>query len=186
MAKKFLKIIPISKLPEVTDPQNFAVPAIDSHTESGKIKAKTLEGNRGPAPFIGENGNWWIENQDLGIPASGDIAFSRYFTNISQFRNKYDYPDAKTAHQDVPTPMRAIGQVILFKLAFGAWKSEIFDGQSLNDWDKPEAWKNYGFTSRIFDGGVPESVYGGTRVIDCGGPDGEFDGELIDSGGPEE
>lgn len=35
--------------------------------------ARGLKGEKGSAPYIGTNGNWWIENQDLGVPASGNV-----------------------------------------------------------------------------------------------------------------
>ena len=29
-------------------------------------------GSDGKTPYIGENGNWWIDSRDLGVPAHGE------------------------------------------------------------------------------------------------------------------
>jgi hypothetical protein len=42
--------------------------------ESGDHSFDLLNGANGLTPFIGENGNWWIGDEDTGVKAEGDIS----------------------------------------------------------------------------------------------------------------
>jgi hypothetical protein len=118
--------------------------------------------------------------------AQSDVdATKKAFLNVSQLKKKYDYASRTAAHADVPDDMRALGQVLIFKLSFYGWKQEIFNGDLLSDWANPEIWKPFGGSSRVFDGGRSDTV-SWARSIDCGGSGSAFDGELVDCGGSQD
>lgn len=150
MEKKTFKIIPISRLGVITDTTNFAVPAIDGNSESGKIRAETLRGNQGYTPEIGNNGNWWINGQDTGFPARGEqgipgnTASDQTICNVSQLNNNYTYLDKQSARNDVPADKRAKGQVIHYQLVTGKWEMEVYTGTDLNGWSEDNNWKKIG------------------------------------------
>ena len=90
------------------------------------------------------------------------------FLNISQISNKFDYVDKTTARNAVASTLRAPGQVVLFRLFTGDWLAQQFTGKNVSDWIKTEYWEDFGTSSRVFDGGRADTVYGGARIVDCG------------------
>ena len=57
------------------------------------------------APFIGSNGNWWIDNRDTGTPASGKSPI------IGENGNWYIYDYAKDTYQD--SGINAVGDAFV-------------------------------------------------------------------------
>lgn len=90
------------------------------------------------------------------------------FLNISQVNNKFDYVDKTTARNAVPDFLRASGQVVLFRLFTGDWLAQQFTGSNISNWVKTEYWEDFGTSSRVFDGGRADTMYGGARIVDCG------------------
>ncbi|MDU1906318.1 MAG: hypothetical protein E6772_16230 [Dysgonomonas sp.] len=90
------------------------------------------------------------------------------FFNVSQINNKFDYPDKVTARNAVTDTLRASGQVVLFRLFTGDWLAQQFTGKNTSDWEKTEYWEDFGSSSRVFDGGRADTLYGGARIVDCG------------------
>lgn len=105
------------------------------------------------------------------------------YINLSQYKEKYDYMSKELARKDVPEELRALGQVVVYKLNTIGWKAEVFIGEDLTLWQIPECWKDFRSSSRIFDGGRADSVYGGVRIVNGGNANTVFDGDLIDCGG---
>lgn len=54
--------------------------AYDIAVDNGFIGSEKewLESLRGNTPYIGENGNWFIDNKDTGVMASPEISLERY------------------------------------------------------------------------------------------------------------
>lgn len=98
-----------------------------------------------PNPYIGENGNWWINGVDSNKPARGqdgtDIGYKNII-NVSAYNNKYDYPDNTTARNAVPSNLRGLGQIISYKLASGKWTTEKFIGAATTEWTTESNWSN--------------------------------------------
>lgn len=46
--------------------------------EAGPQGLRGDKGDPGKTPFIGENGNWWIDGTDLNVPATGDSSWVSY------------------------------------------------------------------------------------------------------------
>lgn len=113
-------------------------------------------------------------------------ATKKAFLNVSQLRKKYDYASRAAARADVPESMRALGQVLIYKLSGLGWRQEIFNGSGLSEWAISEKWKSFGGSSRVFDGGRADTRYGGAKTINCGGSGSVFDGDLVDCEGADE
>lgn len=74
-----IEIIEIGSLPEASSIDGLYTPGIDGNNNSVKVPIALLKGNKGDkgdkgdVPFIGENGNWWINGTDTGFKA-GELA----------------------------------------------------------------------------------------------------------------
>lgn len=70
-----IEIIEIGSLPEASSIDGLYTPGIDGNNNSVKVPIGMLKGNKGEkgekgdAPFVGENGNWWVGTVDLGVKA---------------------------------------------------------------------------------------------------------------------
>lgn len=111
---------------------------------------------------------------------------SETMLNVSQLRRKYDYASRAAGRADVPETLRAMGQVLIYRLKDRGWKQDIFNGSDLSEWNIPERWKSFSGGARVFDGGRADTKYGGARTIACGGAGGTLEGELVDCEGADE
>lgn len=50
------------------------VTIFDDRPEVIKVNTIPVPGEDGLTPYIGVNGNWWIDDEDTGIPATGPEA----------------------------------------------------------------------------------------------------------------
>ncbi|MDR2951580.1 MAG: SGNH/GDSL hydrolase family protein [Prevotella sp.] len=62
----------ISELPEATTIENLYTLGTDKNDNSVKVPINLLKGNKGDkgdAPFVGTNNNWWVGTADTGVPS---------------------------------------------------------------------------------------------------------------------
>lgn len=129
------------------------------------------------------DGTKWNE---IGTLLPNDVVTHSSFCNLSQSVNKYDFANKTEARKAIIESERTPGQIITYRLAPAnagdspRWINEQFVGQNQSEWDKPEAWRSIGTSPRIFDGGRADTLYAGTRSVNCGGANSGFDGELVD------
>lgn len=174
MAKKFESKIGLKPVYSTRDPNGNPATKGEDFAQRTRDNYEIIEEHLDTAQTA-------ADNAQLGVDAT-----KKAFLNVSQLRKKYDYASKAAARADVPESMRALGQVLIYKLSDSGWKQEIFNGNQLSEWALPEKWKPVGGSSRVFDGGRADTKYGGARTIACGGAGSVFDGELVDCEGADE
>lgn len=75
-------------------------------------------------------------HNDLSLKADKATIF-----NVSQYNNQYDYADATTARNAVPSELRGRGQLITYSLSSRAWVLERFVGTGISTWGIEGYWK---------------------------------------------
>lgn len=140
----------ITDLPQATTIESLLTLGVDNTGKSVKVPINLLKGNKGDkgdAPSIGANGNWWISGIDTGKPARGEDGTNlsnKTMYNVSQANNNYAYTTTALARAAVTTTLRALGQIIVYKLATGVWVCEQFIGAALGTWGTEAYWKSIG------------------------------------------
>ncbi|MDR3059809.1 MAG: SGNH/GDSL hydrolase family protein [Prevotella sp.] len=69
MAETKYKLVPVSGMPTATSIDNLYTLGTDNTNKSVKVPITLLKGNKGDAPFVGVNGNWWVGIIDTGVPS---------------------------------------------------------------------------------------------------------------------
>lgn len=136
-----IEVIKGSELPEVTSPEGMTFLGYDEN--SNPIETKRISFSN-MTPLFGVSNE---EGHSITLAGSQDLVSkktSRSETfNVSQYNNKYDYIDKVAARFAVPTEFRALGQIITYKLASGAWKTESYVGGDTTDWLNQTHWIEY-------------------------------------------
>ncbi len=164
----------VSQLPEASNTNGFYAFGTDNNNNSVKVSIDLLKGNKGDngdSPTIGTNGNWWIAGVDTGQTAQS-VPNNKTVFNISQYNNKYNYTDAIAARNAVPTDLRGLGQIIIYKLALGEWATEHYIGTDTTAWATVANWEELGMPENILtrndllaiDGFVEESSITGNLL----------------------
>lgn len=134
-----IEIIEIGSLPEASSIDGLYTPGIDGNNNSVKVPINLLKGNEGDSPVIGPNGNWWISGVDTGQSAQS-VPNNKTIFNVSAYNTKYDYTDAATARNAVPSTLRGLGQIITYKLASGKWVTEQYASSDIVNWSIDTSW----------------------------------------------
>lgn len=86
--------------------------------------------------------------------------------NVSQYNNVFNYADATTARNAVPSTLRGLGQQITYKLASGEWVAEQYQGADILAWATASNWRRvidwFGICSIISTGVVKLDTYAKT------------------------
>lgn len=122
----------VSQLPEAKSIDGFYAFGTDKNDNSVKVPLELLKGNKGDTGDQGEKGD------------DGNSVANKTIFNISQYNNKYDYPDLATARNAVPSDLRGIGQIITCMMGNGSWMTEQFVGKDVSDWEMPANWESRG------------------------------------------
>lgn len=153
----------ITDLPVAETTEGLLTLGVDNTGKSVQVSINQLKGNKGDkgdAPVVGANGNWWIEGIDTGKPARGEdgtnIAYKVTF-NVSQYNNVFNYTDETAARNAVPAALKGLGQQITYKLASGKWVNEQYTGTDVSGWTTVTNWKGIG--------GVENPVYSTKEYI---------------------
>ncbi len=56
---------------------------IEAPIELQAVQSGLAVGPRGHTPYIGENGNWWIDEEDTGVSAGGEPLFEIDGDNVA-------------------------------------------------------------------------------------------------------
>lgn len=68
--------------------------------------------------------------------------------NVSQYNNKYDYADVTAARNAVPVSLRALGQLVCYKLLSGVWGFDKYIGTNVSGWATLTNWAIVGEVSK--------------------------------------
>lgn len=139
-----IEIIEIGSLPEASSIDGLYTPGIDGNNNSVKVPINLLKGNKGDSPHIGANGNWWVNGVDTGQTAQSEPNNKTVF-NVSAYNTKYDYADATTARNAVPSNLRGLGQIVTYKLATGEWAIDQYISSYIDNWGIDEGWKRINY-----------------------------------------
>lgn len=68
------------------------------------------------------------------------------FLNISQEVNNYQFTDSKTARSAVPTELRGLGQMLVYRAKVAGtstycWFKEVFEGTNIDQWGTNSQWR---------------------------------------------
>ena len=117
--------------------------------------------------FVWNAQYWSAETVPTNIISSADQAY--FFYNLT-IRKTYDSVSAMNA--DVSTPVGNDGKYIKVGEIVSVHNEDDPTEDAIYSWEDGPRWqlqmKLSALDSRVFDGGRADSVYGGSRNIDCG------------------
>lgn len=151
MAEEKYKLVAVSELPEGTSLDNLIVFATDNTNKSVKVPILLLKGNKGDAPFIGTNGNWWVGTTDTGVPSVIAVSQEKGQSTIQApslklFTDTTDKLQTKGINLNVESGAHAISDIISriwlqhpsldlslydFKLTYVSFRTYYADGLSI-------------------------------------------------------